>query len=240
MKLFGTSTLVVDMFTPNAAAFEYAKPALAEEFYPNWWKKLPRHQEIRNAAGTTYAVPNMRGCAGFIDQYRHGFIVPMWSDLAVAMQPDTYHWQFADQVSTAFTHNPEQAGSFLTDDDMRSLKLITPWVAATKESVYWQIVQPLWSQGFQTDWVVPPAVVNFSQIGNMNINMLVRGTGSPKDFLIPYKTPMVHYVPMCEKPIKLKLHLVSEDEFKRIHEKDRPLAFVYSHFKKLKAKKDET
>ena len=237
MFKFGSSALVVDLFTSNSSAFEWAKPALAEEFYPSWWKQLPRHREMRPDDGPARPMPNMRGCAGFIDLYQHGFIVPMWSDLAVVIEPKQYKWQFADEVSNAVVHAADQAGSFLESQDMRSLKLITPWVAATKESVYWQIVQPLWSQGFQTDWVVPPAAVNFKNIGNMNVNMLVRGAGSPKDFTIPFTTPMVHYVPMSEKPVKLKYHLVTEEEFKLIHEKDRPLAFEYSYFKKLKAKK---
>ncbi len=42
MFFFRKKTLLIDCFTPVEGAFKYAKPKLAAEFVPDWWKELPK------------------------------------------------------------------------------------------------------------------------------------------------------------------------------------------------------
>jgi hypothetical protein len=90
--------VVIDCYTDNPHAFEYAKPSKATEFLPKWWKSLPKDGHA-----------NMSRCAGFIDLYRKSYVLPMWSDFDVWFNPDgSYNWQYADLRSEAQVHDQAQ------------------------------------------------------------------------------------------------------------------------------------
>lgn len=229
MIFFKSKTINVDLFTSDAGVYEYAKPDLAHRFYPEWWKELPK--QIQGEIGP---APTMKTCAGFIDLYRYGFMFPMWCDVYVRVEDDCeFVWSYADKRSSGVSHSPHQAGRIMFDTDVRNFKLISPWAARTKEEVYWSINQPLWNQKLQREFVVPPAVVNFKHQNTTAINTLITEMSRKRDFMIPFRMPLVHYIPIDDRPCKLHVHLVSEEEYNKINERNYPVSFSNSYKKKI-------
>jgi hypothetical protein len=227
---FKPKTINIDLFTFNSGVYEYAKPDLAKNFYPDWWKKLSK-QTYNSEFGPG---PTIKTCAGFIDLYRYGFMFPMWCDVFIRVEDNCeFTWRYADQNSSGMSHSPLQAGSLFFESNVRNFKLISPWVAQTKEEVYWSINQPLWSQGLQKDFIVPPAVLNFKHQNTANINTLITDISRKREFIIPFRMPLVHYIPIDERPCKLHLHLVSEEEYNKINDRNRPVSFSNSYKKKI-------
>jgi len=232
MNLFKPRQIVVDLFTYDSAAYSYAKPALASKFYPEWWKSLPKA-----VYEDSFPTPTMKTCAGFIDLYKRGFMFPMWCDLFVKVEEGgSYVWKYADGVSTAGHHAPEAAGNLFVDNNVRNLKLDNPWLVSTKEDVYWVLQQPMWSQNLQRELIVPPAVVNFKHQNTTAINTLVADFNRPREFVVPFGLPLVHYIPTDSRPIKLNWHLVSRQEFEHIGMKNLPRSFFNAYRTKLGAK----
>ncbi len=234
--LFRKKTIVLDLFTNDAAAFEYAKPAVASRFHPEWWKRLPKSIPTDLAPS-----PTMKTCAGFIDLYRHGFMFPMWSDLFLRVENNfEFTWKYSDSYSYALYHKPEEAGNLFFESKVRNIKLHNPWLASSKEDVYWMLHQPVWSQDLQRDLIIPPAVVNFKHQNTTAINILIADMDRPRELIIPFGLPMVHYIPIDDRPIDLKLHLVTQEEFNRIGQKNNPRSFLNAYRKKIAATKEQS
>lgn len=231
----------VDLFTSHAMAYNHAPIKEASEFYPAWWKALPKDQKVSTGGQNSVNVPaaNMRSCAGFVDLYRFGFILPLWADIAVTVKANgQYGWLCVDEDTKGRAHPPQQAGSLFQDARVGSMKVQSPWLASTKESVYWHLSNPSWNQKVQTDWLVPPANVDFSKSEATELQMLLRNAHIPRDFVIPFATPMVHYLPLDNRPIKLHLHLIGEDEYAQRKRGHNMVSFVQSYYKKLKEGKN--
>lgn len=226
----------VDLFTADPNAFYNAKPASSAHFWPDWWKKLPDH--LLQGDSKILTSPTMRSCAGFIDLYKNGWMIPMWSDLRFETDSTgDYIWQYADKKSEVSSHNIKQAGSLLDGKNMLNAKLMTPWQAKSKESVKTVMMSAMWNHGFTDDWVIPPAVTDPYYTASLNINMFVTKTNTSRVFEIPFLTPLVQMIPITERPVKLHTHLIDKQEYDRILDNDsqRP-TFLRSHFvvKKIK------
>lgn len=226
-----TKAISVDLFTNDSAAYEYAKPDLANRFHPEWWKRLPK-----TYFPDAFPSPTMKTCAGFIDLYKHGFMIPMWCDLFVRVESDgEFIWKYSDNKSIGICHRPQEAGDLFINSNVRNLKLNSPWLAVTKEDVHWLIHQPMWSQDLQRELIMPPAVVTFKHQHTTNINTLVADIYRPREFTVPFGLPMVHYIPVDNRPVKLHLHLVSAQEYEHILNKGAPRSFLNAYRKKIKA-----
>ena len=98
--LFRKKKLVLKAYTHNSCAYEFFTVAKAHYFYPEWWKKLPSYhqQEIprQEVGAMTIKAPTMKTCAGIIDIYKHGIVLPLWSDLQIKV---TEHGQWAGVFS---------------------------------------------------------------------------------------------------------------------------------------------
>lgn len=225
---FKKQPIVVDLFTARPEIFAYAKPQLAIKYLPDWWKALPK--SLVDEKG----VPggSMKTCLGFIDLYKNGFIVPMWSDLLVRVtEIKELQWQFADRQTEAVCHPAAQAGTLYADSKIVNMKFTNPWVAKTKQKIAWQIMHPLWNQNFQMDWIVPPGVVFLNERHAINVNTFVLDIEKPRTFQIDRNTPIMHMVPLSDRPLKIKHHLISQDEFKQFVYKGINLSFVNSVLK---------
>lgn len=241
MIIFKKKTIHVDLFTNNSVAYEYAPIELASHFYPEWWKAIPKSHMIKMPSGINIPGSTMRGCAGFIDLYRFGFILPLWSDLMINIAPEgNFTWQFADNQSSAEYHGSHQAGSLFKDANITNIKLISPWIAETRESIRCHVCQPEWSQKIQSDYLMPPANVELFKGRSTEVNLFLRNIKTPRDIFIPFGTPMIHYIPLDDRQIKLHRHLISGTEYNEKKSVLNHPFFNFSYFKKqaIKLKRD--
>ena len=68
---FKKKKVVLECFTDNDIAFNYAKIERMDKFFPEWWKKTKKYSDK--------GIPTIKGCVGFIDYYKKGITIPSWN-----------------------------------------------------------------------------------------------------------------------------------------------------------------
>jgi len=207
--------LVLDMFTYRQAVYETAKPKPAAHFYPDWWKELKLETPMRDEL---FPMATMRRCMGLVDHYKHGFIIPMWTDLRVelgAIGNPAFRVQCSDGISQVASHPDTLRGTYLPKADYQHIKLRNPWVAKSKEDVYWKWEQPTWSYKTPNLSVVLPGTVEYKYQNSLNVNLMFAKSSAKTVIDIPFQQPLVHVTPLTERDFELRYHVISQDEFSK-------------------------
>jgi len=208
------SSLVIDCFTDSRTAFEYSKIDFANKFLPDWWKKLPKQIDA-----TFYPIPTMKTCAGVINLYRTGLVLPMWSELAVKVGrvgSRDIAWQYADLASNAEVHTPDQYGDYYPTEKYAHLKLTSPWFINYNKSVKTLWSQPTFSMESLGDYVMLPGVVDLQASPTVNVNFFfIRDRYEDKVVNINFNQPVAQIIPLTDKKIELKHHLISNQEMRQ-------------------------
>jgi len=235
MFWFRTKPIVVDCFTDNSAAFDYGKINFTNKFTPDWWKNLPSVVDEKEI----YPIASMKTCVGFVELFKRGFILPLWSDLALSIKKDgDFSWQFSDGFSSALPHYASQRGNWFPKENFIHMKLLSPWVLLEKTGVHWHVAHCSWNTNPFDGYFTPSAVVEFLHQANTHVNLFFAYHGRDKEYLLNHGTPLLHYVPLSDKPVVLKHHLVTPAEAKRLSNKQVAITFLnhYRYIKKLKEK----
>lgn len=215
---FKRNKIVLDCFTDRADVLKFSPIELASKHYPTWWKQLPKSYNTQNPAlnNTLGAQPTMKGCPGLIETFQHGIIMPLWSDVVFHITDKECHWQFSDHMTTAQSHEPQQWAGFLpAHTGYFHVKIDSPWLFKTKEDIPWTYNQPTWNLNSIDSYTILPGVVSYKYQTTTNINMFIHPKFDHK-FLIEAGQPIAHLIPITEKEIVIKNHLLSEDEYKKI------------------------
>ena len=103
------------------------------------------------------------------------------------------------------------------------LKIESPWHINCKSDTkfYWTI--PFWNHAIDIPYHVLPGMLEFKYNHGININIMIN---LQKDFMYTIKayTPMAHMIPVSDKELVIKHHLVSKEEFYNLSSKNiRPI-----------------
>lgn len=212
MFWFKKKEIHLDVFTYRPEVFEYYPVDHAKRFFPDWWKNMPKEVELE---GTFWPTPTIKRCVGFLDYYKNGIIIPLWSDMAIHTHPLSCNWQFSDGRTNSISHPAEQIGEYIDSNQYRHIKIESPWIFKCKEEVNFVWTQPDWNFENHSDYFMPPGVLNFKYNMGTNINMFV-DKREEKKYIIPAGQPMVNIIPMSERTVKIHKHLVEPLEYDRM------------------------
>ena len=216
----------MDCFTTNPSVFEYYKIQPSIKSYPDWWKKLPASgsdwketAKNRNLFGTN----TMKSCAGFIELYKRSFSLLLWSDLRLFIGSEenpSYTYQFADRKSEITVHSSDQHGGAFGDEKFQHLKIHSPWFCLSKTNINWCVIPSIWSL-LKTHPTVNmlSGVVNFKAQTSTNIVLFIQRTKEDQYLEFSAGTVVSQLLPMTEKNVCLKHHLVDETELSRLKAK---------------------
>lgn len=220
------STVNLDCFTSNIAVYEMAKIEPAIKFTPNWWRSLPNSYPSVWGEHPYFRDGTLKKCSGFLDLYKSGFILPMWCDLAIDVGPigtDEFRYQYSNFESSAAVHPSGQRGAFCNEQNYQHLKLTSPWHLVCKNNINWIFMDVVWNDINLSPYRVLTGVVNYKFIDGTHINIILKREEKTKHVFIPYKTPLVHLIPMTEKKVKIKTHLVDSYELEKKKTKSKIL-----------------
>lgn len=229
---FKKKPLVVELFTYRQDLLDYSKIDYAHKFLPDWWKSMPKtYQDEREIAPSS----TIKACDGFIENYKKGFMIPMWSDLL--WKNDEYgnvSWAFADRKSSATSHPHEQWKNFAPESKYFHLKIETPWFISCKEDVNFSWTQPMWNFNDyeMSDFFIPPAIIDFKYQMGCNINAFIRYEKN-KEIIFHHGQPMAHLVPLTERKLVLKHELVSHEKYQVLGQKQALITFT-GKYRKIK------
>ena len=227
MKLFNRS-ITLDCYTTDPQVYEHAKIQKAGSFIPDWWKSLPK--------GAPFST--MRQCEGFTELYKKSFVLPLWSDFDVSIDGDHFHWQYADNLSTAENHTKHQFGEWVSEDSILQLKLNSPWRLRCDKEVFFQWSDVTWDKDRVFKYTTPTAIVEYKYQHAANVNLLFNKE-RVQELRLHHGTPLVFITPITEDKVVLKHHLVSASEMQEI-DTPHPSMYVgrYAAAKKHAKKKE--
>lgn len=209
MFMFKPSKLVIDCFTANSSAMEYFPIDHAINFIPDWWKNAPKEYMVRELFPTS----TMKRCPAIIETFKHGIMLPLWSDLAVAMRgSDNWEVKFASPLTRMEPHDSKQWDFYADPKDFTHIKLMSPWAISTKSDVKWTFTKPMWNFDADDDIFIAPGVLDFKTQHSTNINLLLP-LKAARSYILEAGQPMAHLVPMSDKEIVIRRHLISESEY---------------------------
>lgn len=218
MFFFKKKKLVVDCFTKVEQLAKIGIPK-ASEYIPQWWKAIPKSHNGPNAMGMAIPKTTMKTCAGFIDLYRRGNILPLWSDLIIDINETSYTWQFAD------THPDNQirehdSYQFATEgykfEHYRHAKLEAPWMAKCSKDVKFLAIEPTYNN-IVNDYGIKflPGVVDFKHQHGINVNLFI--PSEIRRIKMNYLDPLYHWICLDDTyEVEFKSILVDAVEYQKI------------------------
>ena len=138
------SKIVVDCFTTNSVINDLHPIASANNFYPEWWKRLESTVMANGPSGVLRPEGTIKRCDGVLDLYKQGFVIPLWSDLIIeTTEEGNYRYQFPTDGNPPITnHLAAQMGPAF--EKLMHIKVISPWLAEEKSGVKFSFNQPTW------------------------------------------------------------------------------------------------
>ena len=210
--------VVLDCFTKDPVVYNLFKINHAKQFLPDWWKELP--SQVRSHADPTnpFAIGStMRTCAGLIDYYKTGVMLPAWSDMGFEVGKFGTGYvrvSIASPVSGETSQHPaSQRGKYLPSESYSHIKITSPWVFKMKKPIQFVLLKPLWNYSAPEEIIIPPGCVNFKYQHSTNINLFLKHEKEIKIIRIDAGTPLLHWIPQSDDKIIIKNHLVDEIEF---------------------------
>ena len=208
MFFFRKKTLTLDCFTASASAMKFAQPCKAGNFVPHWWRNLKDGDEIAST---------MKNCVGFTQLYASSIVLPFWSDIDLSINETGVNWRFYDQETFAEVSPAAQRGAYLPHDDFLQLKIVSPWFFKEKTGINFHVTGSLWNMSNPFEYMVTPGVVNFKHQFSTNLNLLFKRQQEAKNYNFELGDVGLLFVPMTERRVVIKTHLVSEQEIKQFH-----------------------
>ena len=238
MFWFKKKEIVVDCFTYHHVVYDNFKIDTSSKFYPDELKKIPNKVEVKVSdhpnSKLTEEFRTIKLCDGLRDLYTTGFMLPAWCDMKFEM--------FGDNQYNVADYNPDFQFGFhpreLYGQDLfrgySHIKLLSPWLIAEKTGVQFSWSPITWGGTHNlTNATVLSAVVNYRDTRGTDINVFIKN-GS----IVKYAAgeALVQMIPISDKKVKLRHHLISKDEWNGIRDYTSQ-RLRYKNWKKLKVPK---
>jgi hypothetical protein len=224
--------VVLNCYTSNKSAYDLFSINHSKNFIPEWWKRVPKAYRYGD---NFYDAPTIKSCPGFIELYKKGIMVPLWSDLEIQSNVDGYNYQFADQESSIEYNHPDAVGPIVNNMDVHSIKLTSPWLFECSHDVDWLFVSPMWNTETMEVLTVP-GTVKFHHAIRSNINLMIR-KGLDHNISLSAGTPIVQMVPLTDRNIEVRSHYISRAEFQEREVSVRP--YFFGGYKKVSELKEK-
>ena len=223
--------IILNCYAHRADVYNYFPIVETKKTFPDWLKTVKKNY----CNSDRDRFESVKSCPAFVDYFRTGFVLPMWSDLSIEVGPEgsgTYRWQYSDYKSQVSTHPPEQLG--INEKKYQHLKLVSPWVFSCSENIKFLFSAPSWRFGDMPRTVeVLNGIVNYKTNAGTNINMLVERTKEQQGFVVKAHTPLAHIIPLTDKKIIVKTHLVTREVWESVVSVNSNTSFVSATKKKI-------
>lgn len=229
--------IVLHCYTDRSEVYNYFPIVEAKRKIPEWFKKIPV-PAFKNIEDNNFQTLNLKQCVGFLEYYKKGFMLPLWSDLALnigARNSLDYSWQYSDGCSNIDLHDPQQTNNNFDPLLYQHLKLISPWQFRCDEDISFLAIEPGWQFDVLGTARILSGVVDFKYQSATHVNIFC--TREEKESRLMWKAgmPLYHYIPLTDRKITLKTHLVSHEHYSRIANMCCPITFTrhYEERKKI-------
>lgn len=237
---FKKKPIYLDCYTAQTHVYDMFKIESAKKHVPDWFKNLPStFTDPRSAV----PLPTVKTCSGLGNFFKSGYIIPMWCDAQFGLTAVNNGFSSGVQLATKFAdttqsqvHVQQQIGEgFMPDSTYIHYKVYSPWVFECSEDIDWAWMQPTYNYKFPDEIVLLPGIIEFKYNTNVFINFSMRQMdrdGSPNLLPIEAGEPLVQLIPLTEREVVVRNHLVDKDHWQQIYEKNNHAFFFNNHNKK--------
>lgn len=234
MKFWGKKeNIVLDCYTANPYVYNYAPIKRAHAYRPKWTKNVNVPPEVEMGARASLA--NVQSLDGFVDSnnllpfhstistcpgikelYSHGIIMPMWTDVAMYQDENCFFYRASDSITEVVKHPLYQFGKMFQnkfDDKLAHFKIESPWYFECNDNVSFLVQSCCWDLEIQDFANLLSGVTDYHSQGTTNVNLMF--TKSKNERIIPFETPLLHFIPLSERKLEVRVHLISDEEMKR-------------------------
>lgn len=241
--LFKKREITVDCFITNPTAYELYPVSKSSDFFPEGWKKLPRskmikiHGDRHPESKLDVEMATAKKCIGLINLFSSGFIIPAWCDFGIEIKPDGKPMWYAHGDMIVDQHPSWQ----VWDDFYKGYghaKIASPWVLREKSGVKFTWNQCDWHNTHQVDrFKTLSGVIDYKYQQQTNINMFIK-----RDCTINFKggDPLVHLIPISDRDVKIKTHLVTHDEIIKLNPNPAHFINQYNTTKRIRDKNEKS
>lgn len=227
------SKLVVDAFIKETFIAESKNTPLYLSSPRNvqWWKSVPKGRFLFDEMTEFRSV---KTCMGIINHLSTGIVLPLWSDLAFKFDREGWKFQFCDQRSKIEMHDNNQIPNFYNDHAF--FKIISPWVLSNKNNVKFLYTDAFYHrQKALPINIIPGIVTPINKRIGTNVFFIVNKNASFEE-VIKIGTPLFQIIPLTEKSIDLRIHVLTISEMAKIESFSGYFSFTGSG---IKAKRHE-
>lgn len=217
-----SSVVNIDCFTSNNDAYKFTPIVKSSKAKPEWYDKVIKTQpsntkwpqyKVDENGGIDFnwhiSLRSIKSCPGFHDLYSRGFILENWCDLAVNVHEKGLSFHYSNGTAPILHDNDQVNPGFLNH---WLLKLNSPWKIQTKEDIAFACVGAQWSLE-NYDFHILPGMVNFHYQTGSNVFLAINKNRHDQ-FCLSMGTPLVQFIPLTDKKIKIHNHIVTEEELK--------------------------
>jgi hypothetical protein len=219
MFIFKQRKIVVDCFVNQAIVVEECPIKRSSAYTPQWWKDLEVAPTRSIGFGIDMPFPTMKTCSGFVYLFSNSWTIPLWTDLIVTTTEEgTWNYCVARTIEkigleSVNSHNRRQFGKSF--ENHIHLKFESPWIISDKASVKFLFASADWNLISEyPDLRIPLGLINFKDTSHPNVNAFVPKKNAT--YSLSAGTPMVYLIPLTERKVEFKNHLVSDEEYAKM------------------------
>ena len=187
---FKRSTITVDCFTYSPVAYELYKIRKAVLFYPETIKKMSPSLIVKDGhTNISIETPTIKKCTGINGLYTKGAIMPLWAERIIQHEKIQYNPLFDGYHHIKFV-------SVWNMVEKSGLKFI--WMPAFYNMEEYQLNDKI---------IIPPGLTYYDEQPQSNVNVFIKKDA--ENFILRAGTPLIHIVPLTEKQVDWKCHLVN-------------------------------
>lgn len=212
MLIFSKSkTLTVDFITSDYKTYEYFPIDKSNKFIPQWWKDIPQDYESDIFQTKANRCNTLKRCPGFMDVFRYSYTMPLWTSCEIIVDDRVNEYGYSTNCADGTeisSHDPSQAGTFLTNNSLIHFKFSSPWLgySSKRKDLVWNWSPATWNNpSLLNRLMIPTAYRNFRGGTGTNIHTFMNS--SERDVLyLEAGVPMINMTPMTDKKIKVECH----------------------------------
>lgn len=189
---------------------ELAPIKRAKDSFPHWWKNVESgyfdfemFTEIRT----------VKNCPGIIGTLTNGFIMPLWSDIAIKQTPEGGDVTFADK-KTNWKYSPEHIVTGY-EENYSNFIIQSPWYLKTPVNVLF--CDPVYHFNtpriYKANYAYQTPINNYL---NTDITLSFRKPIDQDIGIIKFRTPMLHFIPITENKVNFRVEAMSPREQEQV------------------------
>jgi hypothetical protein len=241
MFLFKKSKLVLDLIISeeNIQTYNLFPAIETRRIIPSWFKTCPK-----SAFDWNEFAPNrtVKGCPGIINYFNSGFVTPLWSDVNIRTNPERIEWYSAKGDPNFFQYHESlmQSPGFYNNQFIVNTK--NPWVVRkTKQNIKIISVFAQYYHPKILPYTLMQGIIDTEMNKDLNFFMAFSKTNAAYE--LKAGDIFIQYIPLSDKKLVVKNHIVSKQEFMNLREEHSAISFYMSGLKRvniLKSKEKNT